>query len=189
MTPVNLLVQLVLLPVFLWLFMGRGFVEIFAAGPIATVFVTLILLPLVGALLLERWSEARPGRERAISALGWAPVPLLAVVVFLIAASQVQTVLAALPVLGAVAGVFAVYLVVAVALGLWIGARWRFDEPATRALAMSFGTRNSFVVLPLSLALAPEWQAATVVIVFQSVVELAGVVVLVWFLRRRDGKA
>lgn len=185
-TPVNLLVQLALLPVFLWLFMGRGFLEIFAAGPIATVFVTLILLPLAGAWALERWSQRRRGRQGVITALGWAPVPLLAVVVFLIAASQVQTVLAALPVLAAVTGVFVVYLVLSVALGLWMGARWRFGEPATRALALSFGTRNSFVVLPLSLALAPEWQAATVVIVFQSVVELVGILFLLWFLPRRE---
>jgi hypothetical protein len=71
--------------------------------------------------------------------------------------------------LGAVTGVFVIYLVLSVALGLWMGTRLYIGEPATRALALSFGTRNSFVVLPLSLALAPEWQAATVVIVFQSV--------------------
>ncbi|MFN3847447.1 MAG: arsenic resistance protein [Paracoccaceae bacterium] len=187
-TPVNLLVQLALLPVFLWLFMGQSFLEIFAAGPIAMVFVTLILLPLAGAWVLERWSQQLRGRETAIAALGWAPVPLLAVVVFLIATSQVQTVLAALPVLGAVTGVFVAFLVLSVAFGLWMGARWHFDEPETRAIALSFGTRNSFVVLPLSLSLAPEWQAATVVIVFQSVVELFGVLVLLWVLPRRKGR-
>ncbi|MFN7222473.1 MAG: arsenic resistance protein, partial [Paracoccaceae bacterium] len=187
-TPVNLLVQLALLPVFLWLFMGRSFLEIFAAGPIAMVFLTLILLPLAGAWVLERWSQRSPGRATAIAALGWAPVPLLAVVVFLIATSQVQTVLAALPVLGAVTGVFVAFLVLSVAFGLWLGARWRFDEPAIRALALSFGTRNSFVVLPLSLSLASEWQTATVVIVFQSVVELIGVLVLLWVLPRRKGR-
>ena len=55
-----------------------------------TVFLTLIVAPLVAAWVLERWAEARPGREAAIERLGWFPVPLLALVVFLIAASQVQ---------------------------------------------------------------------------------------------------
>ena len=41
----------------------------------------------------------------------------------------------------------------------------------------SLGTRNSFVVLPLALALPPEWRLAIVVIVFQSLVELLGVLV------------
>lgn len=41
-------------------------------------------------------------------------------------------------------------------------------------------TRNSFVVLPLALALAPEWQTATVVIVFESLVELFGMIGFLW---------
>lgn len=48
-TPVNLLVQITLLPVYLWAFMGNSFSEIVAAGPVVTVFLTLIVLPLVAA--------------------------------------------------------------------------------------------------------------------------------------------
>ncbi|WP_248298281.1 arsenic resistance protein [Tabrizicola sp. YIM 78059] len=59
-TPVNLIVQMALLPAYLWLFMGSAFLEIFAVGPIATVFLTLIVVPLVAAWLLERWVEAGP---------------------------------------------------------------------------------------------------------------------------------
>jgi ACR3 family arsenite transporter len=40
------------------------------------------------------------------------------------------------------------------------------------------------VVLPLALALAPQWQAATVVIVFQSLVELFGMVAYLWIVPR-----
>lgn len=76
--------------------------------------------------------------------LGWLPMPLLTLVVFLIADSQMQTVLAALPVRSA------------------------------RALTFSLGTRNSFVMLPLALALTPGWRAAVVVIVVQSLIELFG---------------
>jgi ACR3 family arsenite efflux pump ArsB len=43
-------------------------------------------------------------------------------------------------------------------------------------LIFSFGTRNSFVVLPLAIALPEVWVAAVVVIVFQSLVELFGMV-------------
>ena len=54
-----------------------------------------------------------------------------------------------------------------------------FDLPAPsgRALVLSLGARNSFVILPLTLALTAEWRLAMVVIVFQSLVKLLGVLV------------
>ncbi len=173
--PVHLILQMALLPVYLWLFMGQAFLEIFAAGPIATVFLTLIALPLAAAWALERWVAVRPGREGLIARLGWFPVPLLALVVLLIAASQVQTVAAALPVLPQLAGVFAGFLLLALMAGLWLARGLGLPPRSGRALVFSLGTRNSFVVLPLALALPPEWRLATVVIVVQSLVELIGV--------------
>ncbi|MFN3938823.1 MAG: arsenic resistance protein [Gemmobacter sp.] len=176
-TPVNLIVQMALLPVYLWLFMGSAFLEIFAVGPIVTVFLTLIVAPLVAAWLLERWAEARPGRDTVMTRLAWFPVPLLATIVFLIAASQVQTVVSSLAVLPQVAGVFVGFLLLALFAGLGLARAFRLPPRSGRALVFSLGTRNSFVVLPLALALSPEWRLAIVVIVFQSLVELLGVLV------------
>lgn len=176
-TPVNLIVQMALLPVYLWLFMGTAFLEIFAVGPIVTVFLTLIVAPLVAAWALERWAEARSSRDALIERLAWFPVPLLALVVFLIAASQVQSVTASLPVLPQVTGVFVGFLVLALFAGLAITRALDLPARSGRALVFSLGTRNSFVVLPLALALPPEWRLAIVVIVFQSLVELLGVLV------------
>ncbi|MFN4354118.1 arsenic resistance protein [Parvibaculum sp.] len=183
-TPVNLLVQLCLLPVYLWLFMGNAFLELLAADRIALVFATLIMLPLLAAWATERWAERRPHGQKLVGKIGWLPVPLLAIVVFLIAASQVQAVVGALPVLGEVTGVFLAFLVVAALIGLLL--KWMFSLPAASgsALIFSLGTRNSFVVLPLALALAPQWQTATVVIVFQSLVELFGMVAYLWLVPR-----
>ncbi len=183
-TPVNLVVQIALLPLYLWLFMGNSFREIFAAGPIVTAFVTLILLPLLVAWLLERWAMRQPGRAGALSALGWLPVPLLGLVVFLIAASQVGTVIGALPLLGSVTVVFVAFLMLAVVLGLGVARGLNLPPGQTRALVFSYGTRNSFVVLPLALALPAQWQTATVVIVYQSLIELLGILVLLWLLPR-----
>ncbi len=183
-TPVNLLVQIALLPVYLWLFMGRSFVDILAAGPIITAFVMLILLPLAGAWLLERWSLRHAAGAVVIDRLGGAPVPLLALVVFLIAASQVPSVRDALPVLGAVAGVFVAFLVAALLLGLVLARLFGLPDRSARVLIFTLGTRNSFVVLPLALALSAEWGAAIVVIVFQSLVELFGVIGYLWLVPR-----
>lgn len=176
-TPINLLLQIALLPVYLWLFMGQSFVEILAAGPIVTAFVTLILIPLAAAWGLELWSVRHPAGEVIINRLSWAPVPLLAIVVFLIAASQVEGVLAALPVLGNVAVVFIAYLVVALLVGLAMSRMFKLPDRSARVLIFALGTRNSFVVLPLALALSADWAVVGVVIVFQSLVELLGVIV------------
>lgn len=183
-TPVNLLVQLGLLPVYLSLFMGNEFLELLAADRIALVFVTLIVLPLLAAWATERWAERSPNRQKLAGRMGWLPVPLLALVVFLIAASQVQTVFEALQVLGHVLGVFVAFLVVAALIGVAMARVFSLPPPSGRALIFSLGTRNSFVVLPLSLALAPQWQTATIVIVFQSLVELFGMVAYLWIVPR-----
>ncbi|MDM7459581.1 MAG: arsenic resistance protein [Paracoccus sp. (in: a-proteobacteria)] len=176
-TPVNLVVQMALLPIYLWLFMGSAFLEIFAVGPIVMVFLTLIVAPLAAAWVLERWAEARSGRNAVMARLAWFPVPLLSLVVFLISASQVQTVAAALPILLQVTGVFVGFLFLALIAGLVISRALDLPPRSGRALVFSLGTRNSFVVLPLALALSAEWRLAIVVIVFQSLVELLGVLV------------
>lgn len=176
-TPINLLVQIALLPVYLWLFIGRSFTEIFVAGTILTVFVTLILFPLLAAALLERWVAKQSDRSVVLDRIGWCPVPLLGLVVFLIAASQVQSVFNALPVFGQVSGVFIAFLVAAVIIGIILTKIFRLQPRAGRALVFSLGTRNSFVVLPLALALSAEWQMATVVIVLQSLIELFGMLI------------
>ncbi len=179
-TPVNLLVQFGLLPILLWLFLGRTFVEILAVDRIAQVFITLIVIPLVAAYLTERAVERRPSRAAIVDLLGWLPVPLLGTVVFIIAASQMQVVADSLPVLGRVTAVFAVYLIAVAAIG--VGIAWAVSLPtrAARTLVFSLGTRNSFVVLPFALALPDSWSIAVVVIVLQSLVELWGMVAYLW---------
>ncbi|MFN4128471.1 MAG: arsenic resistance protein [Paracoccaceae bacterium] len=183
-TPVNLLVQIALLPAYLWAFMGNSFHEILAAGPVATVFVTLILVPLLAAWLVEWWAARSRPRPRIIEAMGWMPVPLLALVVFLIAASQAQTVFGSLPLLMGATPVFVVFLIASVGLGLGVSRAVGMGTEQARALIMSYATRNSFVMLPLALALPSEWRGATVVIVHQSLIELLGILVLLWLLPR-----
>ena len=58
-----------------------------------------MVVPLIAAALTERWVEARPERHVVRDRWAWAPVPLLAGAVFLIATAQVQTVRGSLDVL------------------------------------------------------------------------------------------
>ncbi|MFN3630022.1 MAG: arsenic resistance protein, partial [Casimicrobiaceae bacterium] len=100
LTPVNLVLELVLLPVYLWLLvptaaLGRAFSPAALMPPA----LALIGLPLIAAALTERWIEAAPGRNLWRDRLALWPVPLLAVVVFLIAGAQAATVRDAGPIL------------------------------------------------------------------------------------------
>lgn len=183
-TPVVLLAQLALLPVFLWLFMGESVAEFMAAEQLLTVFALLIVLPLAAAWLTERWIERNPARAGLATRLAALPVPLLALVVFLVAASQVEAVAAALPVLGRVALVFVLYLVGAALLALALARLLRLAPKPSRTLVFSLGSRNSFVVLPLALALPHGWETAVVVIVLQSLVELFGMAAYLWVVPR-----
>ncbi|AHB48692.1 bile acid:sodium symporter [Hyphomicrobium nitrativorans NL23] len=183
-TPVVLIVQIVLLPVYLWAFMGDGLSDAVSGSRMLAVFLLVITMPLAGAYATERWAGRGTGRAALIGRLGWLPVPLLALVLFLIGASQVETVEASLPLAGDVAAVFVLFFAGAVLVGIGAGRLFRLPLAEARTLVFSFATRNSFVVLPLALALPAEWAAAAVVIVLQSVVELFGVLVLLWLAPR-----
>ncbi|WP_072393921.1 bile acid:sodium symporter [Hyphomicrobium sp. CS1GBMeth3] len=183
-TPVVLVVQIVLLPLYLWLFMGEGFAEIVSAGHMTTVFVVVIVAPLALAYLTERWAERALARSAVIEQLGWLPVPLLALVLFLIAASQVEAATSAVTLLGDVAAAFIGFLIGAAALGVLLGRVFALPLEQARTLLFSFATRNSFVVLPFALALPAGWEATAIVVVFQSMLELFGMLLFLWLVPR-----
>ncbi len=184
-TPLNLLLQLLLLPLYLWLMLpAADFSAALKTEDMLPAALVLVGFPLAAAALTERWVEARPERTVWRERLGWWPVPLLAVVVFLIAGAQVGTVLNAGPVLLTVLPMFVGFLLVVALLARSLAHWLRLPVDAGRTLAFSLGTRNSFVVLPFALALPAGWETTVVVVVFQSLVELFGMVVYLWWLPR-----
>jgi|FLYL01.1.fsa_nt_gi ACR3 family arsenite efflux pump ArsB len=184
-SPVSLLLQVVLLPLYLWLFLGAEFVITVARQEMLSAFAGLIMLPLLGAFVTEKWTERTPRRRDLLERLSWFPVPLLAIVVFLIAATQVQLVTASLGVLRQLLLIFVGYLVVAGLMARILAGVFTLPPSQGRVLAFSLGTRNSFVVLPLALALPSSFGLAVVAIVFQSVVELIGMVAYLWWVPNR----
>ncbi|MEX1198788.1 MAG: arsenic resistance protein [Pseudohongiellaceae bacterium] len=174
--PVLLLVQLLALPLYLWFFLGAEWLRTAISSQLLGAFAGLILTPLALAWVTERLAERSSQARRLVHGLGILPVPLLALVVFVIAASQVATVAGLGGVMLQVLLIFLAYLVFAAFLGMTLGRLFRLPAPSARTLTFSFGTRNSFVVLPVALTLPEAWQAAVVVIVFQSLVELLGMV-------------
>lgn len=183
--PVSLLLQGLLLPLYLWLFLDEALGAAMLWREMLIAFGSLILLPLLGAWLTERWAEGEPRRRGMLGRLAWFPLPLLAVVVFTIAATQVNLVAGSLAALGRLLLIFVAYLLLAGLIARGLARAFRLPTAQGRVLAFSLGTRNSFVVLPLALALPPAFGLAVVAIVFQSLVELVGMVTYLWWVPRR----
>ncbi len=183
-TPINLLLQLLLLPLYLWLMLGA---ELSTALTLSDVWpaVVVVLVPLAAAVLTERWIEVKAERVTLRERLAWWPVPLLALVVFLIAGAQVGAVLSALYVLPSIVPLYVVFLLVTAPIAKVLARLMALPTDQGRTLAFSLATRNSFVVLPFALSLPSGWEIASVVIVVQSLVELFGMVFYLWWVPHR----
>ncbi|MBG6469440.1 arsenic resistance protein [Pseudomonas aeruginosa] len=183
-TPINLLLQLLLLPTYLWLMLGADLSSALSFGDVWPALL-VVIIPLVAAALSERWIEARAERAAVRERLAWGPGPMLGRVVFMIAGAQVNAVWGAVGLFPSIVPLFLVFLGAAALIAK--GLAWLMALPTDqgRTLAFSLGTRNSFVVVPFALSLPAGWEIAAVVIVVQSLVELFGMVFYLWWIPRR----
>lgn len=177
-TPALLLVQLLLLPAYLWLFVGPRVAEVVEAGPFVEAFVFLIAVPLTLAWLTEAWAERATSGRRWEAAMGWLPVPMMAATLFVVVASQLPRVRSSIDQIAAVVPVYVTFLVVMPILARVAVGLLDVDLGEGRALVFTSVTRNSLVVLPLALALPAGYELAPAVVVTQTLVELAGMVAL-----------
>ncbi|ARQ72672.1 arsenic resistance protein [Streptomyces marincola] len=178
-TPLLLIAQMVLLPVFLLLFLGSGLADIVETGPFVEAFVVLIAIPLCLAWLTQAWAARRRAGRIAADAAGTAMVPLMAATLLTVVASQVPKLDGNLGDVARVVPFYVLFLVVMACAGLAVARLFRLDVPAGRAIVFSGATRNSLVVLPLALALPDDLAVAAVVIVAQTLIEVVGMVVYV----------
>ena len=138
--PVLLIVQLVLLPVYIWLFMGDLAIELAVGSHLLPAFFGLIVTPLILAWLTERMALRHQQAQTLVSWLGWLPIPLLALVVFLIAGSQVSLVIDNGSLLWSALLVFVLYLVAAAIIGKVLSGLFRLTPTVGRTLVFSLGT-------------------------------------------------
>lgn len=177
--PLLMLLQLLLLPVYLYLFVGPDLAEIVDPGPFVHAFVVLIVVPLTAAALtqaLSRRSNAARTVEAVMAAL---MVPLMMGTLFVVIASQFGDITSQFAGVAMTVPVFVAWFVVMAAAGPLLGRAAHLDQPRTIALTFSGATRNSLVVLPLALALPDAYALAAVVVVTQTLVELVAMVVYV----------
>ena len=211
--PVSLVLQLMLLPVYVWAIAGADAVVRFELSALATT-AGVLLGPLALAAVLQVLRSRQDARRATATATATAtasagatagadrapqpphpldgvftvaarlPLPLLALVLFAIAASELAAVVDAAPLLPLLVGIFVAYLLAAVALGVVAARVSRLPAAPARTLVMSLATRNSFVVLPIALALPEGAAVVAIVVVTQTLVELTGVALLVRVLPR-----
>lgn len=184
-SPVSLLLQLLLLPFYIWLFLGSEITTSVMQRELILAFFGLIVLPLLAALFTEKWVENREAREAILNTFGWLPVPLLALVVFSISAAQVNTVIDSLGILPSLFAIFIAFLLIAGFLSAILSKIFSLPTSQGRVLAFSLGSRNSFVVLPLALSLPSPFELTVVVVVFQSLVELFGMAIYIWWVPKK----
>ena len=183
LTPVNLLLQLLLLPVYVWLMAPAG---LGAAIGLANIWpaVLVVLVPLAAAAISEPLLDRRADGHRLRRSLGHAPVPLLALVILAVTTAHAEVAAEARHLVPVVVAVAVAYLVGALVVGKVSTVVVRLSPAAGRTLTLSMATRNSFVVLPVALTLPAGWEVAALVIVVQSLVELFAMIACLWFVPR-----
>jgi ACR3 family arsenite transporter len=177
-TPVLLLVQLLLLPVYLWLFMGQQVAEFIEAGPFIEAFLLIIALPLTLAWITEVWAERSETGKQWQDTMGWLPAPMMGVTLFVVIASQFPRVESSIGQIAVVVPIYITFLIVMPLLGRLAASLLQMDVGESRALVFTSVTRNSLVILPLALALPSGYELVPAVVVTQTLVELAGMVAL-----------
>lgn len=187
--PLLLLAQLLLLPLYLWLFVGDEFLAAVDLAPFLEALLLLIVLPLAAAALTQlAAARHRAGRLWQEIALG-AMVPLMILTLAVVVASQIAGVGARFSSLLLAVPVYVLFALVMFPVGVVAGRIARLDLPSRRAVVFSGATRNSLVVLPLVLALPPAFDLAPLVVVTQTLVELIVMVVFVSLVPRFLGSA
>ena len=178
--PLVLVLQFLLLPVFLFWFVGGVFLS-FGVGVFVWAFVLFIVLPLVLSVVCQVFSARFVGFSRVCDGVQVGMVPCMMCVLFCVVASGFSGLVEGFGVLVWVVPVFVLFCVFMFVVGFLWGRVWGFDVGVRRVLIFSGCTRNSLVVLPLVLVLPVSFEWVSLVVVLQTFVELVFMVFLVWF--------
>ncbi|WP_295687139.1 bile acid:sodium symporter [uncultured Brevibacterium sp.] len=177
--PLLMLVQMLLLPAYLLAFTGGTAASAIDLAPFGRAFLVLIVLPLGAAAAVQALARRHRAARVATDASGALMVPLMMVTLVVVIGSQIAAVGGQITAVLRVVPLYAVFLVLAVGVGLVAARSARLDVPGARAVVFSTATRNSLVVLPLALAMPAELALAPLAVVAQTLVELLGMVLLV----------
>jgi len=171
-TPVLLVVQMLLLPVYLSVLSEVDVGELIRPGPFVSAFVWLIAVPLGLAALVQGAAVRCTSVQRCSAFLGALPVPATAAVLFIVVASMLPRLGDGMAVALQAVPLYVVFAAVAPGVGWLVARLFRLEAGEERAVAFSAATRNSLVILPLAMAVPGAIPILPAVIVAQTMVEL-----------------
>jgi len=177
-TPALLLVQFLLLPVYLWLFIGGNIAPIISARPFIEALLYLIAVPLGLAWLTRLWADRSTTGRRWQHTMGWFPVPMMGATLLVVIASQLPRVEDSIGQIATVIPIYVAFLIVMPLIARLAAGAFHMNVGNARGLVFTSVTRNSLVVLPLALALPAGYELVPAVVVTQTLVELMGMVIL-----------
>lgn len=186
-TPILLLTQMLLLPVYLGLFLGESAARLVQLDPFLHAFVWLIAVPLALAALVQLWATRSKTGKQAAKVLGWLPVPATALVLLVVIVAVVPQLGAAIDPVLQVLPVYVVFAVFAPLIGWFVARLFGLDAPAARTVSFSAATRNSLVVMPLALAVPGAVPVLPAIMVAQTLVELISELLYVRFISKLGG--
>ncbi|HHG5368151.1 TPA: arsenic resistance protein [Pseudomonas aeruginosa] len=184
MTPMLLILQMLLLPLYLTMLLGDEVSNMVEVGPFLHAFVWLIAIPLLLAGIVQAFSRRSVAGERLVGVLNLLPVPATALVLFIVLASVMpqiglaqEAALRALP-------IYIVYAVAAPLAGRLVSRVMGLEATSARAVSFSASYRNSLVILPLAFVVPGGIPLLPAVILTQTIVELCFMPLYVRFIPR-----
>lgn len=172
-TPILLLLQFVLLPVYLTFMLGEQSEIVISIGPFVEAFLVLIVAPLLLAVITAALAKKSKIVSGWNAAWAWLPVPAMAAVLVSVVGSQISSVVRDIDKLAPVIPVYIGFMLLAPMVGALASRAFRLPSTTARAVTFSSSTRNSLVVLPLALALPEEIRGlAAAAVITQTLVEL-----------------
>ncbi|MEX5509685.1 arsenic resistance protein [Pseudomonas paralactis] len=179
-TPLLLLLQLALLPVYLAFMLGEHSGVVVEIGPFIEAFLWLIVVPMLLAVLTACLARRSSLVGKWSNAWAWLPVPAMALVLFVVIGSQITSVVRDIDLLLPVLAVYLGFVLLAPLMGILASRLLALPAPTARAVTFSASTRNSLVVLPLALALPEDMRGlAAAAVILQTLVELVAELVYV----------
>lgn len=171
-TPILFITQMLLLPLYLWMFIGGEAAKIVDPGPFIEAFLSLIILPLGIAILAQVIARKSLAAERFINFSSWLPVPLMSATLFVVVASQIGKLPEFIDQIVKVVPIYIAFMIIMPIISKYMAKLFKLNTASGRSLIFSASTRNSLVVLPLGLALPDVSTLVAAVIVTQTIVEL-----------------
>lgn len=181
--PLNLILQVLLLPVYLSLFFGAS--SDMDAVPLLADMAVLLAVPLIAAVVIRTVTDGSE-REELLDRRGdGIQLLLLCIAVFAMFESQGETAAGNLGMLVRMFAPLAIFFATAFALAGIAGRLQRFPREDTTALIFTSMARNSPLSLAIAIAAFPDMPLTALALVIGPLIELPVLTFTAWFVRKQ----